>query len=102
MISGLSGIPFSSSDRQSRYCAWSSHYIFFSDPRRVSVRDPNQGMQIPTTVTSPTEVRVTPYTNRPGGMDLCPRSSARSQDSRDHSMTFLWFSFGPYPESGCE
>ena len=53
--------------RPAGYCSWSSHCILRSNLRRVSVRDPNHGMQTPMTVT--------PDTNRPGGVESIPRSS---------------------------
>ena len=63
------------SARPARYCSWSSHRILRSRLRLASVRDPNQGIQTPITVTSPTDVRVTPDTNRPVGIESFPTSS---------------------------
>ena len=46
-----------------------------SNVRLASVREPNQGIKIPITATSPTDVCVTPDTNRPGGTDSIPKLS---------------------------
>ena len=79
--------------RPTRYCSWSAHGFLRSEFRLASVRDPNQGIQIPRTMISPTEVWVTPDTNRPGGIESIPTSSTCSQGSRDQSFTLRRPSF---------
>ena len=73
------------------------HCIFRSKLRLASVRDPNQGIQIPMTVTEPKDVRVTPATKRPGGIESSPTSSTCTQGSLDQSITFRRSSLTTYP-----
>ena len=75
---------FSNPARPAGYSSWSSRIFRFE---RGPTRERDQGMQTPMTVTSPTPVRVTPETNRPGGSDAWP--------NHPRPPRALWTTAGP-------
>ena len=54
-------------------------------------------MQTPITITGPSDVCVTPETNRPGGIGSVPTSSTCTQGSRDQSTTLRRPARSGYP-----
>ena len=71
----VAATTFAFTARLAENWAWSSHCVFRSNLRLASVRDPNQGIQIPITVTSRIDVLVTPDTNCPDGIESILTSS---------------------------
>ena len=86
-IRGLEESLPSTPAEPSRYSRRSSHIRRFSVAHLT--RDPDHGIQTPTTVTCPSDVSVMPETNLPGGMDAAPRSSTFSHGRLDQRATFL-------------